>query len=374
MLFRIFCSCFLINAVLSCASVSLQTGYGQEQQIDELIQQLSDDSYEVRNQATRKLIKEGRDVIEALEVVAQSNNNEANVRAFQILKKIGTGSSPEAAVEAVSALERLAMSDNRRVKTAAESVIEMVEPRIQLVVQRRLEEMGAEVQTSTYSENEQVVYSVTSVTIGEGWKGSVRDLKYIARCPRLAFLEIISDQVDKEILKSFVALEYLHTIELENADLDNSAIDVLLTASERLQTVELRYVPVDDECIEQAGKLTLDKLGLIGTRISTAGKDKLAEKFQGSDLDYRRGGFFGVRYNVGEGPCVLTEVIAGTGAEAAGLQADDQVIAFNGETVEVGGDFRAAVSKCFVGDEIEVVIKRGEEQLTLTATLGRWKM
>lgn len=73
---------------------------------------------------------------------------------------------------------------------------------------------------------------------------------------------------------------------------------------------------------------------------------------------------------VPEGAYVL-EVVSGTPAEKAGLLEDDIITEFNGQDVtEENGGLAKLVSGRKVGDKIELTIFRGEEEITLTVTLG----
>ena len=71
-----------------------------------------------------------------------------------------------------------------------------------------------------------------------------------------------------------------------------------------------------------------------------------------------------------EGAFVL-EVSPGSGADAAGLQEGDVIVAVDGETLH--GDDRPGdlIRQHEPGDMIEVTIERGGEQQTINAELGR---
>jgi Tol biopolymer transport system component len=76
-------------------------------------------------------------------------------------------------------------------------------------------------------------------------------------------------------------------------------------------------------------------------------------------------------YGSDSGGVKLAGVSAGSPAEAAGLQAKDVLVKLNGATIDNIYDFTDALKGCRPGQEIEVVVKRGEETVTKMITLGR---
>jgi putative serine protease PepD len=84
------------------------------------------------------------------------------------------------------------------------------------------------------------------------------------------------------------------------------------------------------------------------------------EGFLGVKLDDRRDG--------GQG-AVITEVVEGAPADAAGIEVGDIVIAAEGVAIDGGVGLVAAVKDQEPGDEIEIQILRGTEVVTVTAVL-----
>lgn len=64
------------------------------------------------------------------------------------------------------------------------------------------------------------------------------------------------------------------------------------------------------------------------------------------------------------------EVVSGSGADEAGLEPGDVIIAIDGETVESALDVGELIGERSPGDEIELTIEREGEERTITATLG----
>jgi putative serine protease PepD len=66
----------------------------------------------------------------------------------------------------------------------------------------------------------------------------------------------------------------------------------------------------------------------------------------------------------------VQKVQSGSGAEAAGLQAGDVIIAVDGSRIRTASDVGEAVRAKKVGDTLEVTIEREGREQTVTATLG----
>lgn len=72
----------------------------------------------------------------------------------------------------------------------------------------------------------------------------------------------------------------------------------------------------------------------------------------------------------GQAGAVITEVSAGTGAEDAGLQANDVIVGFDGVPINGIRDLQAQVRAHQPGETVEMIVLRDGEELRLTVTLG----
>ena len=77
----------------------------------------------------------------------------------------------------------------------------------------------------------------------------------------------------------------------------------------------------------------------------------------------------GMRPNGGSG-AVVTEVAAGSPADDAGLEVGDIVLEVNDQTITGQGALIGVIRDSAPGEEVEMTVQRGEERLTLTATLA----
>jgi serine protease Do len=66
----------------------------------------------------------------------------------------------------------------------------------------------------------------------------------------------------------------------------------------------------------------------------------------------------------------VTDIVPNSGAEAAGVQPGDVIVEIDGEEVETPTDVGEMILDHEPGDEIEIVVEREGEELTIEATLG----
>ena len=74
---------------------------------------------------------------------------------------------------------------------------------------------------------------------------------------------------------------------------------------------------------------------------------------------------------VAEEGAFVAEVTPGTGADDAGIEDGDVIVAIDGEAIDTSTDVANAVRDHEPGDQVELRIERDGEEQTITATLGR---
>jgi len=114
--------------------------------------------------------------------------------------------------------------------------------------------------------------------------------------------------------------------------------------------------PIIDRIQQGGGEITPDtpRLGVTTVSLDTvepAVKDRLG-------IEAEHGAF-------------VYDVIPGSGAEAAGIQQGDVIVAVDGDPITVNDDLGAAIGRHEPGDTIEVTIERDGEEQTLEAEIGR---
>lgn len=111
----------------------------------------------------------------------------------------------------------------------------------------------------------------------------------------------------------------------------------------------------------------------------------LIEELKQGGGEVRGGAFLGVRtLDIGDvQPAIIDrfgittdhgalvgEVLTGSGAEDAGLQVGDVIVAIDGHKVDTAADVGEVVAASSPGDRVRITIERGGEEKTIVATLG----
>ncbi|MFP5257088.1 MAG: S1C family serine protease [Acidimicrobiia bacterium] len=73
----------------------------------------------------------------------------------------------------------------------------------------------------------------------------------------------------------------------------------------------------------------------------------------------------------GDKGAFVTEVVPGSAAADAGLEVGDVIVAIDGDEITTSAEVRDAITDHEPGDEVDIVVRRDGEAVTVTATLGR---
>ena len=141
-----------------------------------------------------------------------------------------------------------------------------------------------------------------------------------------------------------------------------------------LVSLTLRNAPLTDRALDQIAKLPrLQSLDIDSVPISAKALTKFRTAKPKINLSARGKATLGV--NVG-GPrsCVLTGVVAGTGAAEAGLQPGDEILAVDGQKVLDFSDLAIAVYARQPGERVRVEYRRGNKHETAKVLLSERKL
>ena len=101
----------------------------------------------------------------------------------------------------------------------------------------------------------------------------------------------------------------------------------------------------------------------------------LPRLLEGKDVKPPPGPFLGIQSKQAAGSndgALVIKVVLGSSAASAGVKSKDVIIRFNGEEVPNFTRLRFLIFSCKVGDEVEFVVRRGEEKITLKGVLGKF--
>ncbi len=88
------------------------------------------------------------------------------------------------------------------------------------------------------------------------------------------------------------------------------------------------------------------------------------------------GDLFGI-FEFGPGQNVATrvqvaEIVKGSAAESAGIQAGDLIVTVDGKEISTGSELASAISEYKAGDTATIEIQRGNEELSIAVTFGEY--
>lgn len=293
-------------------------------EIVQWVEQLNDDRYLVREQATRHLLDAGAASLDELQAAADADRPEPADRSVWILRRL---SNAKETTLKRQALEHLANLKKRpQVAAAARATLDT------LLHQEALE--GIEQLGGNYVENDFMVQPGAVGRFGRldldsRWHGGDEGLVHLPHLNGLRMVRIIGTKISVE------------------------ALIKELPRCETLQTVWL-----------YGTKLTPDDVAKL--------RKALPEQVE---IDYRKGALLGVSSATpdGTGPPIVRAVTVGSAAAAAGIQAGDVIQKFNGEKLASFKMLTQRIANYQPGDEVELTIARGGQELPVKVKLGEWK-
>ena len=253
-----------------------------------------------------------------------------------------------------------------------------------------------------------------TIELGEGWKGSTKDLDALNEVLNLTEVKLTSQSVNEPALERIATIRSIKKLVFENCDLTSKDVKIF-QGSKSIQEIELANLKLSNdllaslESFSAANVLTfrecefdpgvrfdvlkrltrLRGIQFEGLDISAGLFESFAEikhlsyinlsycKFQtvsykslkkirpNLQITYSAKALLGVRgpNNFGRVPpeadeCIISEVIAGSGAQKGGMKVNDVIESINGQKVEVFEDLRLHVAQHRPGEKLDVTVNR----------------
>jgi len=162
-------------------------------------------------------------------------------------------------------------------------------------------------------------------------------------------------------------------------DWKGSADDVRLVPRLRqVVQVSVLGVRLDDSAAAALARVRgVERFELYGTGITDPAIELLRSRFPESRIDIRKGGKLGVGGQPSIGPCMLTQVLAGSAADKAGLQISDIVLAIDGTPVPNFESLTDKVGRHGPGETLVLDVQRNApggraERFTARVVLDGW--
>ncbi|PHQ36909.1 PDZ domain-containing protein [Rhodopirellula bahusiensis] len=347
------------------------------------IESLSSDSYLRRENATNALLKAGSAAIEPLVKVLKRGDLETTQRAIGILQSIamarpileGDSDHPKLArpdseqPDAWESLLTLSTMGGSRGERATMAIEEITHVRRSQTVQT-LSMQGALIGVKEF------VYGATTnlqrvVEINEAYQGDDSLLELLRWVDRVEFARIEGPAIRQDVLKGVTQMPDLKTLSLLYGDINMETMKVIGDL-ESIDHLEFRYVPLNEELLDAIATLPIRiSLTLNGTDLSSDQVDALRQTLPGLNIEFKRGGFLGVRCNDSFNECIIQSVVDDSGAEVAGLQRDDVIIRANGEPVKKFADLQAVINTRDPGQTIRIGYRRLNVEYETDAKLGK---
>jgi PDZ domain len=282
-----------------------------------LVEQLDSNRYLERERATRALLDVGRPALDPLVAAANGDRPEAADRAVWILRKFADSDDRDFAL---AALDRLVQLKGRTTVVAAARETQRRLKRE--ICEEQLTKLGARVTFVDFLMPDAGPVELMRVELGDGWHGTVDDLKCLLTLDQEHYFRLVGSAVDDEEIKLFEGKDGLQLLQVFMAHVTPPAIDRL---KER----------------QPAASVFVRNRALLGI---------------GGQSHPQSSGVVVVRVQ--------------DGALAAGIAVGDVVTKIDGKPIPDFDRLTALVAQYKPGDEVNVTVLRGEEVLTKRIVLG----
>ena len=202
---------------------------------------------------------------------------------------------------------------------------------------------------------------------------SRKDIEWLENLDQLTQLSLVGINFDGGLVEAIHHLSNLQTLKIENCEISDREL-IELANFESLIQIFFKNQDLSAECLSQIGALKqLRYLELNACDVDVATVKGLRKRKELKVKPIARA-FMGVRGPTQFGDevpeCVISEVVAGSGAEKAGLQSDDVITHINGQEVESFDDLILYISQFDIGDQPTVRIRRGGTEIDLQTELS----
>lgn len=188
----------------------------------------------------------------------------------------------------------------------------------------------------------------------------------------------------KLIFASILALTIFISKAQNSANQHSTGIIKIVTVDENGNKSEMiqSLSDLDEESLNALKKQLkeIDNADFEGvTVMSTSGKNNVEVNVETDGLKYivhqsilEQGPFLGIHLAEHDQGILITHVVEGSGAAAAGLEKGDVITAFNGQPIATHADLKEALSNQKVGDKIKLDYLRNDKLKKASVTLGEY--
>ena len=398
-------SCVLVLTFLLAFAGTCCADERANDEIPVWVEALRSDDYAVREWATQNLIASGAEAISPLANELETYDVEAAIRGFSILRHLASQEDASALV-AEAAIRRLAENQATANSRRAAKVLSAIEANKPSRAKRILARLGAELGSSTAR------FGDGNVTLGENWKGSVEDLRYLGWLPyRRMVVKLSGSQVTNEWLEMLTELPNLYALYIYDASIND---DGMVSVEQMPLLIELRlfYCDVSNKCLKHFGGV--GSLWAFGTQMTKVECERLRVERPELIVRFGLGGFLGIGGQNYDQPdpgnpkgepikgVHITVVNPNEAANKADIRPDDIILEYDGQAVTQflpinqlptgrvpaiqpmprNGDAQETddgialsqlIGKNRAGEKVRVKILRNGEYIVKEVELGKWR-
>ncbi len=265
----------------------------------------------------------------------------------------------------------------------------------------------------------------SNVRLGKQWRGTNADVQLVAAIQNMTNIVFEDFKIDVDVLETLQRIAELRTITIGNCELTAAAVEKLselkqlaqvtikqqtlteelassiaaiselrmlslnqvawgagaaekLTEHKLLQAVSLSGMNIEPEFFDLANRLVnLRQVQMQGCKFNLDHYREFARRNPQLDINVTGRSFMGVRAPLNNIPvqfetpsCAISEVVPGSGAEAAGLQAGDEIVSINNEPIKAFQELVLLVSQHDPGKVIQVEYRRNQKLFKANVKLG----
>lgn len=335
-----------------------QTSTTPADDIRQWIEDLNAPSYSTRQLAFWKLLRQGESAVPVIEASLPKADADAAQSLIRLLNELAIDPNTGPGPAALSALRRTAQSSITLHGMLARRSLDSLATQQRTVVQEELTQLGAFIGFRDLQVLTQPRQQAFHVAIGENFLGTEQDLDRLQWMVGIEILVLEGPKVTGTWLRRAAQMPDLKVLQIRRADLSNDDL-ANLAGMQRLDTLELIYVPIGDDGLKHIEGLPLGSaLRLFGTRVTASRFESLRESMSEMDsLIFGRGGYLGVSIDSQDGVTIRT-LPEGSAAARAGLMIGDRVVQINERKLSKFEDLRSELSGFAAGEDVHVIYER----------------
>lgn len=322
------------------------------------IKLLSNPNYRVRQVA--KYVVEHHPS-EAIEVIQKEINNVDAVVGVQLVDMVGglalhsDLSINAKAIELLQQIANDATSVGRAARNSLSSLADLQEEKAIRILRAHGAYIGP--QNFSIDGKEPTQSSLRlSLVIAENFTGGKTEYEWIRFLKSVQVVYLRGGRITPAAIEATSQLKHLRGLKIRNCEITPAQL-LMFADFISLEQFGLSYVEVDDSFIPIIEKLPIGEcIRLYGTKITAAGRDQLAETFEGVEVFRGSGGFLGISSSANS--TIVGKVSPNSAASQAGIRMRDRILAIDDVAVNSFDDVRQQLGRHPAGDKIEITIER----------------